>query len=212
MEKKVFLKIFSQLKKKYPDAKIQLNYETEFELLVAVMLSAQCTDVAVNKVTPDVFVKYKTVNDYAKACCDELAEDIKGVGLYRNKAKNIVASANMIIKEFKGVLPRNMKDMLLLPGVARKTANVVLSNIGVQASGIAVDTHVLRISGRLGFSEGVNPVAVEKDLMELVPKKDWGVFSYYIIEHGRALCRARHPLCLNCFLCKDCMYFKATNF
>lgn len=208
MEKKAFARIFSRIKKNYPDSKIRLNYDTEFELLVAVMLSAQCTDVAVNKVTPAVFAKYKTVTDYAVVSCDELAADIKGVGLYKNKAKNIIASANIIINDFKGVLPHNMEDMLVLPGVARKTANVVLSNIGVKPSGIAVDTHVLRISARLGFSQSITPVAVEKDLMLLVDEKDWGVFSYYIIEHGRALCRARHPLCGDCFLQKNCCFFK----
>lgn len=208
MDQKLFTKIFQKIKEKYPDSKIKLNYSTEFELLVAVMLSAQCTDVAVNKVTPSLFAKYPTILSYANSSFVNLSESIKAVGLYRNKARNIIASANLILKEFDGKIPRNMKDMLLLPGVARKTANVVLSNIGVIPEGIAVDTHVMRISARLGFSCGKNPVAVERDLMQLVPNKIWGVFSYYIIEHGRSLCRARHPLCMKCFLKKECDYFK----
>lgn len=206
-----FKKIFAKLKKKYPDSKIMLNYSTEFELLVSVMLSAQCTDVAVNKVTASLFKKYRDVKSFAKASFEVLSEDIRGVGLYRNKAKNIIATAGMIVNDFDGSVPKTMAELLLLPGVARKTANVVLSNTGAKLEGIAVDTHVERISVRLGFSAGRNPKTVEQDLMKLVPEKIWGVFSYYIIEHGRALCRSRNPLCGDCFLQKDCLFFKASK-
>lgn len=206
MDRAEFSKIFAKLKRKYPGSRIMLDYTTEFELLVAVMLSAQCTDVAVNKVTASLFKKYKSVKAFAKASFDELSEDIRGVGLYRNKAKNIIATANIIVNDFAGNVPKSMDELLCLPGVARKTANVVLSNTGAKLAGIAVDTHVERISVRLGFSAGKNPKAVEKDLMQLVPKRIWGVFSYYIIEHGRALCRSRNPLCAECFLQKDCMF------
>lgn len=211
MTPKIFTKIFTKLTKNYPDAQIRLNYSTEFELLVAVMLSAQCTDVSVNKVTPALFAKYPSVLSFASVSFEDLSADIKAVGLYRNKARNIIATANIIEEAFEGAVPKNMKDILTLPGVARKTANVVLSNLGVVPEGIAVDTHVMRLSARLGFSYGKNPVQVEKDLMNLVPKKYWGSFSYYIIEHGRALCRARHPLCSECFLQTNCYFFKQNN-
>jgi endonuclease III len=198
--------IVKKLKELFPDAKIVLRYSTTWELLVAVILSAQCTDKQVNIVTVDLFKKYKTFADYVGASAsrqtvEEFELDIKSTGFYRNKAKNILGAARMVQEKFGGEVPRTMEELLMLPGVARKTANVVLGNAFGIVEGIAVDTHVRRLSIKLGLTEHTDPVKIERDLMELLPKKDWFFFTYGIIEYGRHICPARrhkdcaeHPL------------------
>ncbi|MCL5432507.1 MAG: endonuclease III [Patescibacteria group bacterium] len=204
MKKDKAEKILVLLKKNYPEAKIILNYSNNFELLVAVVLSAQAPDTTVNKVTEKLFKKYKTVQDYANADLNELEQDIKSIGLYRNKAKNIKLSAKMVVEKFNGKIPVNMTDIQKLPGVGRKSANVILGNAYGVVEGIAVDTHVLRLSQRLGFSKNKTPEKIEKDLMELFPKKDWFKLTYLLIEHGRKICDAKRPKCDQCFLNKVC--------
>ena len=196
--------ILNLLKKHYPNAKIVLQYSNNWELLVAVMLSAQTTDVAVNKVTPKLFRKYKTISNYANANLPELEQDIKSIGLYRNKAKNIKAAARLILEKYNGEVPKTMDELITLPGVARKTANIVLGNAYNIVSGIAVDTHVFRLSRRLGFSESNNTDKVEQDLMRVIPKEMWFPLTYLLIEHGRAICKAPLPKCDECFLNKLC--------
>lgn len=197
-------KFLSILKKTYPNAKIALNYSNNWELTVAVILSAQCTDKRVNIVTEKLFKKYKTLEDYVTANLKEFEQDIRSTGFYRNKAKNIIASANIIQEEFDGKVPDNMEDLLKLKGVARKTANVVLGNAYGKVEGIAVDTHVKRLSQRLGLTKEKDPVKIEKDLMKLFPKKDWYKLTYLLIEHGRAICDAKKPLCHKCPLKELC--------
>ena len=194
------------LKKTYPKARIILQYSTPWELLVAVMLSAQCTDVTVNKVTEKLFAKYKTLDAYLGADRTEFEQDIKSTGFYHNKAKNILAAANLIKTKFKGQVPRTMEEMLTIPGVGRKTANVVLGNAYGVIGGIAVDTHVLRLSQRLHLVDPKNtdPVKVERELMAVIPKKDWFNLTYLLIDHGRAVCRAKNPDCAACVVNKLC--------
>jgi len=194
------------LKKTYPKARIILQYSTPWELLVAVMLSAQCTDVTVNKVTERLFAKYKTFDAYVGADRMEFEQDIKSTGFYHNKAKNILAAANLIKTKFKGQVPRTMEEMLTIPGVGRKTANVVLGNAYGVIGGIAVDTHVLRLSQRLHLVDPKNtdPVKVERELMAVIPKKDWFILTYLLIDHGRAVCRAKNPDCAACVVNKLC--------
>lgn len=196
--------ILGLLKKHYPDAKIILTYSNNFELLVAVVLSAQCTDVMVNKVTEKLFKKYKTIEDYANADLHELENDIRSTGFYKNKAKNIKVAARMIIDKFNGEIPRTMNQLTMLPGVARKTANIILGNAYGVVEGIAVDTHVRRLSQRLGFSRNSDPDKIEKDLMGLFDRKDWFNLTYLLIEHGRKICKAPLPKCDACFLNKIC--------
>ncbi len=193
----------------HPEAKIALNYSNPFELLVAVILSAQCTDVRVNMVTPKLFAKYKSVEEFAAARPQELEKLIYSTGFYKNKAKSIKGAAATILKEFNGKMPDTMDALLKLPGVARKTANVVLNNAFGKSEGIVVDTHVIRISGKLGLVpqelvEKKNAVKIEQELMKIVPKKEWGKFSHLIIFHGRKICIARRPKCAECNLRKIC--------
>lgn len=197
-------KILSLLRKHYPDADIALTYKTPHQLLVATILSAQCTDERVNKVTPDLFKKYKSPKDFAEADISELEEMVRSTGFYRNKAKNIKASAEMIVEKFDGRVPKTMDELLELPGVARKTANVVLQSAYGVNVGVVVDTHVGRLSRRLGFTKQKNPEKVEQDLMELIPKKDWSNLAFWLIDHGRAICKSQKPLCDECFLNKVC--------
>jgi endonuclease III len=192
------------LRKAYPAAKIMLRHENAMQLLVAVMLSAQCTDKRVNIVTQSLFKKYKTADDFASADLREFEQEIYSTGFYRNKAKNIIAAAQMIQDRFGGKIPATMEDMLLLPGVARKTANIVLSNVHGVLAGIGVDTHVKRLSFRLGLSVHTNPEKIENDLMQLYPLKEWNKVTYLLIEHGRAVCKARVPACSRCVLNKMC--------
>ncbi len=192
------------LEKTYPDSKIALNYNNEMQLLAAVIMSAQCTDKRVNIITKDLFKKYKTVKDFANANQKKFEQEIRSCGFYRNKAKNIIAAAKIIDKEYSGKVPDKMEEILHLPGVARKTANVVLGNAYDVVEGIAVDTHVIRLSQRLGLSKNKNPVKIEKDLMKILPKEKWIDITYQLIGHGRAICEAKKPKCNKCSLNKVC--------
>jgi endonuclease-3 len=185
------LKVLSKLKKLFPNARMFLNYETPFELLVAVMLSAQCTDKKVNEVTPALFAKYKTVDDYARASIKDLERLVYQTGFYHAKAKHIKEAALVIRDKFNSVLPQTMKAMITIPGVGRKTANVVLGNAYGVSEGIAVDTHVRRLVGVLGLSKEKAIPAIERDLMALYPKKEWFRLTYYLIEYGRTYCPAK---------------------
>lgn len=188
----------------YPDAHCALNHSNAFELLVATILSAQCTDDRVNIVTATLFRKYRTPQDYLQVSLEELTQDIRSINFFNNKAKNIRATAKKIVENFGGEVPRTMDELLTLNGVARKTANVVLGNAFGIASGVVVDTHVSRLSQRLGITEETTPEKIEKDLQELVPKKDWVIFSHWLIYHGRQICNARKPKCEECKLNDIC--------
>ncbi len=196
--------IIKRLKKAYPDAHCALNHTNAFELLIATILSAQCTDARVNIVTADLFRKYRRPQDYLKVPPTDLERDIQSTGFFRNKAKNIQAACRRIINEYKGRVPETMEELLTLGGVARKTANVVLGNAFGIASGVVVDTHVGRLSQRLGLTENTDAVKIEKDLQELVPKKDWIMFPHWMISHGRQICTARKPKCSECVLNDIC--------
>ena len=197
-------KIIKNLKKEYPKAHCELNHKNAFELLVATILSAQCTDVRVNIVTANLFRKYQKPQDYLEVPPEELEKDIRSTGFYRNKAKNIRGACSKIINNFGGAVPQTMEELLTLNGVARKTANVVMGNAFGIASGIVVDTHVKRISKRLGLTEETNPVKIERDLEQLVPEKEWIMFPHWIIWHGRRVCKARNPNCKECVLEDSC--------
>jgi len=197
-------KVFLRLVKKYPGAKIALNFGNPMQLLAAVILSAQCTDKKVNEVTATLFKKYRTVDDFADADPRMFAYEIKQTGFYRAKALAIVTSARVIRDDFGGNVPRTMPEILKLRGVARKTANVVLGNAYGVVEGIAVDTHVRRLSQRMGFSTHDDPVKIEKDLMALFPKTDWFKLTYVLIDHGRAICTARGRKCSLCPLKDMC--------
>jgi len=196
------LKINSALKKLFPKTKIALTYKKPWELFVAVVLSAQTTDKKVNEVTPALFKKYKTVAEYAKATPEQFAKNIKQIGLYKGKAKNIVAAAKIINKKYKGSIPKTMDEMLALPGIGRKSANVILGNAYGIVEGIAVDTHVRRLSRKFDLTDHDDPNKIEQDLMKLLPKKEWFIFTYRLIDYGRKYCPARihekdcpnHPL------------------
>ncbi|MDR2426188.1 MAG: endonuclease III [Endomicrobium sp.] len=203
-KKKNVLKIIKILDKQYKNVDIALGFSNPFELLVAVILSAQCTDERVNKVTEVLFRKYKTLKDYAQADSTELENIIRSAGFFRNKAKNIINSAKMVLEKYGGKVPQTMKELLELPGVARKTANVVLGSAFGKAEGIAVDTHVIRISNLLKLTKYDDPVKIEKDLMEIVPHKNWRKISFLIQTLGRRVCKARHPDHAQCFLNKIC--------
>lgn len=183
------------LGKLYPEAKIALNYSNDFECLVAVQLSAQCTDERVNKVTEKLFKKYKTIHDYATAKQSKFEKDIFSCGFYKNKAKNIIGAANELLEHFSGTLPRTMEEMLQLPGVARKTANVVLSTLYGVHEGIAVDTHVRRFAIRFDLSDHTDPVRIERDLMEIMPQRYWWGFNHRLVHYGRDVCPARKHDC-----------------
>src|SRR3989338_4015228 len=191
-------KALSALKKQYSGAKIALNYSNHIQLLVAVILSAQCTDKKVNEVTEKLFRKYKTVGDFANADKKTFEQEVKSCGFYKMKAKNIIASAKKIQKDFGGKLPRAMKEILTLPGVARKTANVVLGNAYGVTEGIAVDTHVMRLAQKFGLSKYKDPVRIERDLMAAIPKEEWFAFTYRLIDYGRAYCVARPHIHADC--------------
>jgi len=192
--------VIKRLKKEYPDAHCALNHTNAFELLVATILSAQCTDERVNIVTADLFRKYRTPQDYLEVSQAELAHDIKSINFFNNKTKSIQGAAQKIVENFKGEVPRTMDELLTLNGVARKTANVVLGNAFGIASGVVVDTHVSRLSQRLGLTEEKTPEKIEKDLSELVPRKHWVMFPHWLITHGRKICNARKPKCEECVL------------
>jgi endonuclease-3 len=208
-EKQRTRQIIRLLKRTYPDARCSLNYSNPLELLVATILSAQCTDERVNIVTADLFRKYASAKDYISAAPTELEQDIRSTGFYRNKAKAIQGACRIINEQHQGRVPENLDDLLALPGVARKTANVVLGNAFGIISGIVVDTHVARLSERLGLTKERQPEKIERDLMELVPRKDWIIFSHLLIAHGRRICKARKPLCDECVVEKLCPSSKA---
>lgn len=196
-------RILRKLAKLYPDAHCALDYANPLQLLIATILSAQCTDVRVNLVTPALFARYKTVQDFANADVSELETLIQSTGFFRNKAKNIIACCQRIVAEHGGEVPATLEQLVPLPGVGRKTANVVLGNaFGVP--GITVDTHVGRLSRRMGLTEQDDPVKVERDLMELVPTTEWTLFSHRMIFHGRQICEARKPRCAECRLADVC--------
>ncbi len=198
------IKIIELLEKEHSDAKIALTYKNPLELLVATILSAQCTDKRVNIVTKTLFKKYKKPKDYANADLEELIEDIKSTGFYRNKARNIKKCCKILVEKFNSQVPKTIEEMIELPGVARKTANIVLSNAYDVVEGIAVDTHVRRLAGRLGFSEHKDPNKIEVDLMQIVPKTHWKRITDLLIFHGRGICTARKPKCGICVLNQLC--------
>lgn len=196
--------IIKLLKRAHPDAHCALNHSNAFELLVATILSAQCTDERVNIVTADLFRKYRTAQDYLKVPETELQQDIRTTGFFRNKTRNIQGACKMLVEEFNSEVPKTMEELLKLPGVARKTANVVLGVAYGIAAGIVVDTHVTRLSNRLGLTKQKDAVKIENDLIKLVPKKDWIIFSHLLIFHGRRICKARRPQCEECAVEKLC--------
>lgn len=206
-ERSNHIEVFTLLKTVYRHTRTALDFKTPLQMLVATILSAQCTDKRVNLVTPALFEHYKSAYDYMTADQTELEEFIRSTGFYRNKARSIIGAASMIVEKFNGQVPDNMTDLLKLPGVARKTANVVLSEAFGISEGIAVDTHVKRLAGRLGLSQEDTPEKIEKDLMELFPKEEWHKVSNTLIYHGRAVCDARKPRCHECAVAGLCPSF-----
>lgn len=198
------LEIIRLLKDEYPISRTALRYETPHQMLVATILSAQCTDVRVNMVTEDLFRKYKGINEFAEADLQELERDIKSTGFYKQKAKNIKNSSIAILENFGSNVPDTMKELITLPGVGRKTANVILSSAYGTTEGIAVDTHVKRLSFRLGLTRNTDPDKIEQDLMKLAPKEEWSDLSYRLILHGRAVCSARKPVHDRCMFQHQC--------
>jgi len=200
----MIIEIIKRLKKEYPEPKTVLNYKTPFELLVATILSAQTTDTHVNKVTESLFTKYKSMKDFADAKLETLQKDVSSVNFYRNKAKNIQAAARMLIERFNSKIPKTMDELTALPGVARKTANIIIFNVYGINEGIAVDTHVKRVAYRLGLTENEDPAKIEADLMTITQQKDWGNLSHILIFHGRKICRAKKPKHEECVLYDIC--------
>lgn len=190
--------IIRKLKRRFPDARCSLNYETPFQLLVATILSAQCTDARVNLVTAELFKKYRTVKAFANANPEEFEDDIRSTGFFRNKTKSILGMAAALLERHGGKVPRTLEELSKLPGVGRKTANVVLGNAFGIDEGVVVDTHVTRISNRLGLTTHKDAVKIERDLVALVPRKDWTIFPHLMISHGREICQARKPRCEIC--------------
>ena len=204
--------VIPRLKREYPDARTELDWTNPLELLVATMLSAQTTDVRVNLVTKELFRKYRTAADYARADAGELEEDIRPTGFYRNKARALQGMTRALLEEHGGEVPRTMAELVALPGVGRKTANVVLGNAFSVDEGIVVDTHVRRVSNRLGLTTSQDPERIEQNLTAMVPKEDWTIFSHLLIFHGRRVCKARKPDCPSCVLndvCPSAFYYKA---
>ena len=202
--RKKVLEIIRRLKGEYPDIRTALHFKTPFELLVATILSAQATDLHVNKVTAQLFKKYKSIKDYASAPIEEFQKDISSINLYRTKAKNIRESAGIIIAGFGSKVPKTMEELTSLPGIARKTANVILSGAYGINEGIAVDTHVKRLANRLGLTKHEDPVKIERDLMEITPREEWANLSHLLIFHGRNICHAKKPGHDKCVLCDIC--------
>jgi endonuclease-3 len=196
--------VITCLKKAYPDAKTELDWENPLQLLVATILSAQSTDVRVNQVTKGLFEKYRTAQDYAEADLDLLEEEIRSIGFFRNKARSIKGMARALVEEHGGEVPRTMEELVKLPGVGRKTANVVLGNAFGVNEGVVVDTHVRRVSSRLGLTKHQDPEKIERDLLEILPEKERTLFSHLLIFHGRRVCKSRKPDCPNCVLNHIC--------
>jgi endonuclease-3 len=197
-------RVIDLLEREYPDTKTALTFRNPLEILIATILSAQCTDKKVNEVTATLFQKYKTPEDYARADLRKLEKEIRPTGFYHNKAKNIKKCCQVLLEKFNGKVPTTMEEMLELPGVARKTANIVLSNAYDVIVGIAVDTHVFRLAHRLGFSDKKDPNKMERDLMDLVPKEKWMRITDLLIAHGRSICNAKKPNCAGCVVNKLC--------
>jgi endonuclease-3 len=197
-------KIMAALGEAYPDAECALHFRTPFQLLVATILSAQCTDERVNKVTPELFKRSPDAGSIAELEMEELEELIRSTGFFRNKAKSISGAAKILVQDYKGEVPSEMEDLVKLPGVARKTANVILGTAYGKNEGIVVDTHVRRLSGRLGLSDNQDPVKIERDLMDLFPREQWTLLGHQLILHGRAVCKARKPNCGACSLQPHC--------
>ena len=207
MKKDIAIKIINILKETYPDAKCSLNFTTPFEMLVAVILSAQCTDERVNKTTPNIFSKYSTPIDFVQMPLETLEELIHPCGFYKNKAKNIKLTAQKLVDEFDGKVPDTMNELLSLPGVGRKTANVVMLEAFNKPQGIAVDTHAKRLSNRIGFSNEETPEKIEQDLLKLFPYEYLKDINHILIYHGRAICTARSPKCDKCPIKDYCKYY-----
>jgi len=197
-------KIIARLKREYPDATCALNHHNALELLVATILSAQCTDARVNMVTPHLFAKYRTAADYAATDPRVLEKEIQSTGFFRNKTKSIIGMAQALVERHGGAVPQTMAELTALPGVGRKTANVILGTWFRKNEGVVVDTHVQRLTGLLKLSRQDDPVKIEQDLMEIVPREDWTWFSHTLIQHGRAVCIARRPACAACVLNRLC--------
>lgn len=207
MNKKQAVEIFELLKKQYPDAKCSLDFNTPFEMMVAVMLSAQCTDERVNKVTAEFFPKYNTPKAFADMPLEDIENLIHSCGFYKNKAKNLKLASQKILTEFNGEVPQTMEELMSIPGVGRKSANVIMLEAFNNPQGIAVDTHAKRISNRIGFSNAKEPQKIEQDLLKLFPKKYYYDANHILIWHGRNTCKAQNPNCENCcikHLCKSC--------
>lgn len=205
-KRKRVLKVIKGLRRAYPDARCALYFRNPLELLIATILSAQCTDKRVNMVTPSLFERFTSVDEFAKADVKEIEEYIKTTGFYRNKAKNILEACKMIVQRHAGEVPANLEDLVKLPGVGRKTANVVLGN-AFDVPGLTVDTHMIRLNRRLGFTKEIDAVKIEFDLMKIVPQKEWTWYSHLIIHHGRSRCSARKVDCAACEIALNCPKF-----
>jgi len=197
-------KIIKALYEEYPDAKCSLEFNSPLELLISVMLSAQSTDAQINKLTPKLFARFKTANDYANCDINELEEYVKSSGFYKNKAKNIKNACKIIDEKYAGKVPETMEELTQLPGVGRKTANVVMLNAFNKCEGIAIDTHAKRISNRIGLSGNEDPLKIEQDILKLIPQKDWHLMNHLFVCHGRATCTARKPKCDECCIKDYC--------
>lgn len=208
MRKKQAIEIIEKLKQFYPDAKCSLDFTTPFEMLIAVILSAQCTDERVNKTTPSIFEKYNTPEDFAKMDLNLLEELIHPCGFYKNKAKNIKKTAEILVNDYNSQVPNTMEELLKLPGVGRKTANVIMLEVFNNPQGVAVDTHCKRIANRIGLSNEKEPEKIEQDILKLYPKKYYYDLNHVLIWHGRKICTARNPKCENCPICANCLQFK----
>lgn len=207
LKKEDMLRVLDLLEEMYPDARAELNYSNPFELLVATILSAQCTDIRVNKTTDKLFKELKTPSDYIDLGEEKLGKKIYSCGFYKNKSKNIVETSKILIEKYDGQVPQTLEELMTLPGVGRKTANVVGSNaFGIPA--IAVDTHVFRVSNRIGLADGKDVFETEKDLMENIPRSKWTDSHHRIIFHGRRVCKSRSPLCEECKIQEYCNYYK----
>ena len=204
MNKKVAVEIVKKLTEMYPDAKCSLDFKTPFEMLVAVCLSAQCTDERVNKTTPSIFAQYDTPEDLANAKLEDLEKLVRPCGFYKNKSKNLISAGKTIVSDFDGEVPQTMDELITIPGVGRKSANVIMLEAFDNPQGIAVDTHCKRIANRLGFSKETEPSKIEQDLCRLIPKEYWKDVNHIFIWHGRNLCTSRNPKCSRCKLRKYC--------
>ena len=209
MKKQDAIEIIKILKETYPDATCSLDFKTPFEMGIAVMLSAQCTDERVNKTTPALFAKYKKPEDYLEASLEDIEHIIKPCGFYKNKAKNLLAYVKMVVEKYNGELPQSMEELVKLPGIGRKSANVIMLEAFNNPQGIAVDTHAKRIANRVGFSKEKEPSKIEEDLIKLIPKEYFKDVNHLLVWHGRKTCDARNPKCENCSIKEHCKFFNS---